>query len=83
MSTVWVSPSATVFSCLCEPCLEQARTSGTLFSDALAGASVRGTMAREIALIVVRCQAGHEIVLRRTLRPETLPHRDERQLQLA
>jgi hypothetical protein len=83
MSTVWVSPSATAFSCLCEPCLEQARASGALFSDALADASVRGTMAREIAFIVVRCRAGHEIVLRRTLRPETLPHHDERQLQLA
>jgi hypothetical protein len=83
VNTVWVSPSATAFSCLCEPCLERARTSGALFSDALADASVRGTIAREIAFIIVRCDHGHEILLRRTLRPPTLTHHDERQLQLA
>jgi hypothetical protein len=83
VNTVWVSPSATAFSCLCEPCLDRARTSGALFSDALAEASVRGTIAREIAFIVVHCEQGHEILLRRTLRPPTLQHHDERQLQLA
>jgi len=83
VNTVWISPSATSFSCLCEPCLEAARTSGALFSDALAHASVRGHIATEIAFIVVRCNAGHEILLRRTLMPEQLPRRDERQLQLA
>jgi hypothetical protein len=83
MNTVWLSPSATSYSCLCEPCLESARTSGALFSDALALASVRGEIATEIAFIVVRCNAGHELLLRRTLRPANLPARDERQLQLA
>jgi hypothetical protein len=83
MNTVWISPSATSFSCLCEPCLETARMSGALFSDALAAASVRGPIAREIAFIFVSCAAGHEILLRRTLRPESLPQHDDRQLQLA
>jgi hypothetical protein len=83
MNTVWLSPSATSFSCLCEPCLESARLSGALFSDALAEASVRGSIAREIAFITVSCDAGHEILLRRTLRPANLPHRDDRQLELA
>ena len=83
MNTVWLSPSATSFSCLCEPCLEAARASRALFSDALAQATVRGRIATEIAFIVVRCDAGHEILLRRTLMPEGLPRRDERQLQLA
>jgi len=40
-TVVWLSPSATAFSCLCEPCLEAARLSGALFADALAHASVR------------------------------------------
>ena len=83
MTTVWIGPSATSFSCLCEPCLEAARASGALFSEALAQATVRGRIATEIAFIVVRCDAGHQILLRRTLRPERLPRRDERQLQLA
>jgi len=33
-TTVWLAPSATSFSCLCEPCLESARQSGAIFSDA-------------------------------------------------
>ena len=48
MTTVWLSPSATSFACLCEPCLEAARTSGALFADALANASVRGSIAAEV-----------------------------------
>jgi hypothetical protein len=83
MNTVWISPSATSFSCLCEPCLEAARTSGALFSDALAAASMRGPIAPEIAFIVLRCRLGHEVLLRRTHRPPSLPQRDERQLQIA
>ena len=82
-TTVWVSPSATSFSCLCEPCLEQARTSGVLFADALLKASVRGTIGAEADVSSRRCGAGHEIVLRRIERPSTLPHHDDRQLQLA
>jgi hypothetical protein len=82
-TTVWVSPSATSFSCLCEVCLEGARTSGMLFSDALLHAAVRGTIGVEADVSSRRCSAGHLIVLRRVERPASLPHHDERQLQLA
>ena len=82
MTTVWLSPSATSFSCLCEPCLEAARLSGALFADALAGASVRGSLAAETAAAEARCSAGHRILLRRIERPPTLERRDDRQLQL-
>ena len=47
MTTVWVSPSATAFSCLCETCMEAARRSGMLFSEALMVSSVRGSIAAE------------------------------------
>ena len=82
-TTVWLSPSATVFSCLCEPCLEAARLSGALFADALSSSSVRGSVAPDAAVAVVRCEAGHEIVLRRVERPPALTRPDERQLQIA
>jgi hypothetical protein len=82
-TTVWVSPSATAFSCLCEVCLDRARDAGLLFSDALTAASVRGSLAVEADVTVVRCAAGHEIVLRRVERPPGLPRHDERQLQIA
>ena len=81
-TTVWISPSARAFSCLCEPCLEEARLSGALFADALSGASVRGSIAPEAPATVVRCAAGHEVVLRRVERPPALARPDERQLQL-
>jgi hypothetical protein len=82
-TTVWLSPSATAFSCLCEPCLEAARLSGALFADALSSASVRGSVAPDAAATVVRCGAGHEIVLRRVERPPALTRPDDRQLQIA
>jgi hypothetical protein len=82
-TTVWLSPSATSFSCLCEPCLEAARRSGALFTDALAGASVRGSVGIEAEVTVARCAAGHEIVLRRVSLPPGLARPDERQLELA
>ena len=82
-TTAWLSPSATAFSCLCEQCLESARVSGALFADALAQASVRGAVAAETTVSVARCNAGHEIVLRRVERPPQLTHHDERQLQLS
>jgi hypothetical protein len=82
-TTVWLSPSATAFSCLCERCLEDARLSGALFADALSSASVRGALAPEVAVTVARCGAGHEIVLRRVERPPRLARHDERQLQIA
>jgi hypothetical protein len=82
-TVVWLSPSATAFSCLCEPCLEAARLSGALFADALSSASVRGSVAPDAAVAVVRCGAGHEIVLRRVERPPALDRPDDRQLQIA
>ncbi len=82
MTTVWVSPSATAYACLCEPCLEQARRDGVLFAEALMLASVRGSIAADASGATVRCRAGHPIVLRRVERPPTLAHPDERQLQL-
>jgi hypothetical protein len=83
ITTVWLSPSATSFSCLCEQCLDAARAGGATFADALAGASVRGAVAAESAVTVARCAAGHEIVLRRVERPPGLRRHDERQMQLA
>jgi hypothetical protein len=82
-TTVWLSPSATAFSCLCEPCLETARLSGALFAEALSSASVRGSVSPEAAVTVVRCAAGHELVLRRVERPPALDRPDDRQLQIA
>ena len=81
-TTVWLSPSATSFSCLCELCLESARRSGALFTDALAVASVRGALGIETEVALARCAAGHEIVLRRVERPPGLQRHDDRQLQL-
>ena len=83
MTTVWVSPSATAFSCLCETCLEGARRSGMLFSDALMVSSVRGSIAAEADVAVARCRSGHEITLRRVERPPALRRPDDRQLQIA
>jgi hypothetical protein len=82
-TVVWLSPSATAFSCLCEPCLEAARLSGALFADALSSSSVRGAVAPDAAVTVVRCHEGHEIVLRRVERPPALARPDDRQLQIA
>jgi hypothetical protein len=82
-TVVWLSPSATAFSCLCEPCLEAARRSGALFADALSSSSVRGSVAPDAAVTAVRCGAGHEIVLRRVERPPALTRPDDRQLQIA
>jgi hypothetical protein len=62
MTTVWIAPSATSYSCLCETCLETARTAGALFSDALLTARVSGDLSRDIAGIEVRCAAGHRLL---------------------
>jgi hypothetical protein len=82
-TTVWLSPSAVAFSCLCEPCLDAARLSGALFADALSSASVRGSVTPDAAVTVVRCEAGHDLVLRRVERPPALDRPDDRQLQIA
>jgi hypothetical protein len=81
-NTVWVPPSATTFSCLCEPCLERARTDGRALLDAVRGASVRGRLPFETYLGFAHCAAGHEIVVRRVDTPTGLGRRDARQLQL-
>jgi hypothetical protein len=81
-TTVWISPSATNYSCLCEACLEQARVDGVLFADALMVASVRGSIGAAAAAASVRCRNGHELVLRRGERPPNLSQPDSRQLQL-
>jgi hypothetical protein len=83
MTTVWISPSATSFSCLCELCLEEARSGGVLFADALMAASVRGEIAAEVDVTTRRCLAGHKLVLRRVARPPSLPTHDERQLAIS
>jgi len=81
-NVVWLTPSATSFSCLCERCLEASRTSGGSFAEAVRTASVRGKLALEANVTSARCAAGHEIVLRRVERPPRLRRADDRQLQL-
>lgn len=81
--TVWISPSATAYACLCEQCLETARVRGDLFGDALRAASVRGSLAPETLVAEIRCAAGHNLTLRRVERPPSLTSHDDRQLSLA
>jgi hypothetical protein len=82
-NVVWLSPSATTFSCLCEPCLEVAQTTGASFLEAVRSARVCGTVAVEAEVAFAHCSAGHELVVRRIERPPRLPRPDKRQLQLA
>ena len=81
-NTVWLAPSATHFSCLCEPCLDAARDGGLLFAEALAAARVTGTIALDTAVAVARCARGHQLVVRRVERPPALARPDTRQLEL-
>ena len=81
-NTVWISPGATRFSCLCERCLDGVRARGLSFLDAVHTASVRGTVPADTDILFVRCRAGHELVVRRIDRPPKLERRDARQLQL-
>jgi hypothetical protein len=62
--------------------MDVAREDGLLFSDALMFASVRGSIAAEADVAVVRCASGHEITLRRVERPAGLARPDNRQLQI-
>jgi hypothetical protein len=62
--------------------MDVAREDGLLFSDALMFASVRGSIAAESDVAVVRCASGHEITLRRVERPAGLARPDDRQLQI-
>jgi hypothetical protein len=82
-NSVRVSPSATTFSCLCETCLDRARTEGTSFLDAIRCANVRGRLPIDTGVGFVHCAAGHEVVVRRVDRPAALTRHDARQLQLA
>jgi len=81
-NSVWVPPSATTFSCLCEACLDLARAEGTSFLEAVRSASVRGHLPTETDVGFSRCAAGHEVVVRRVDRPAHLTRSDGRQLQL-
>jgi hypothetical protein len=81
-NSVWVPPSATAFSCLCEACLELARADGRSFLEAVRCASVRGRLPTETDVGFVRCAEGHEVVVRRVGRPASLNRADGRQLQL-
>ena len=82
-NAVWVAPGATQFSCLCERCLAGSHGRGASFLDAVRLASVRGELPPDADLALVRCRAGHEVVVRRVERPPKLAHHDARQLQLA
>jgi hypothetical protein len=82
VNSVWVPPSATSFSCLCEACLELARSDGRSFVDAVRSASVRGRLPTETDVGFVHCAAGHEVVVRRIHIPAQLERRDERQMQI-
>jgi hypothetical protein len=80
-NAVWLAPSATTFSCLCEECLDAARAAGS-FIDAVRVSVVRGELGLDADVAFARCGSGHEIVLRRVSRPPSLAHRDARQLQI-
>jgi hypothetical protein len=82
LNSVWIPPSATTFSCLCEACLELARGDGRSFVEAVRRASVRGRLPTETDVGFAHCAAGHEVVVRRVDRPHLLPRRDTGQLQL-
>jgi hypothetical protein len=82
-TTVWVSPGAVSYSCLCEDCLEGARVAGRSLFDALHGASIRGSIAAGSDVAFARCPVGHEIVVRRVERPQALTRHDQGQLRIA
>ena len=81
-NVVWVPPSATTFSCLCEACLEFARSDGQSFLAAVRSASVRGRLPADTDVGFAHCAAGHEVVVRRVPTPLPLGRRDARQLQI-
>jgi hypothetical protein len=81
-NVVWLSPSATTFSCLCERCLDESHAAGAGFADAVRGALLRGAIATDVEVVRAHCAAGHELVLRRVERPPALARHDERQMQL-
>jgi hypothetical protein len=80
---IWVAPTATEFSCLCERCLDGTQTRGAPFLDAVRVANVRGSLAPDADVVFVRCRNGHELTIRRIDRPTRLGRPDTRQLQIA
>jgi len=64
-TAVWIAPTATRFSCLCEPCLDLEDGNGLPVLEVVGGANVRGTLALDHDVGIVRCPAGHELVVRR------------------
>src|SRR4029078_4333649 len=82
-NSVWVPPSATTFSSLCEACLDHAPAEGRSFLEAVRSASVRGRLPTETDVGFARCAAGHEVVVRRVDRPHQPARAKRRQLQLA
>ena len=83
-NSVWVSPSATAFSCLCETCLDRARGEGTSFLEAIRRASVRSNLFTETGVRFPHCCRRYHLVrvIRRIDRPAPLTRHDVRQLQL-
>jgi hypothetical protein len=81
-NTVWISPGATRFSCLCERCLDE-RADASSFLAAVRIASVRGELALEAQVAFARCSAGHEVIVRRIDRPPGVARQDARQMQIA
>jgi hypothetical protein len=81
-NTVWITPGATRFSCLCERCLDERAGAGS-FLDAVRVAAVRGELAPGAELALAHCSAGHQVVVRRIDRPPRLTRPDSRQLELA
>jgi hypothetical protein len=80
---IWIPPSATAFSCLCERCLDGHPGRGAPFLDAVRHANVRGTLAPDADVAFVHCRNGHELTVRRGDRPPGLPRQDLRQLRIA
>jgi hypothetical protein len=81
-NSVWIAPGAAEFSCLCERCLEGLRSRESSFLAAVSRSAVRGSMPLDTSIAFVRCQNGHELVVRRVDRPDGLERRDARQLEL-
>jgi hypothetical protein len=81
-NAVWIAPSATAYSCLCESCLELVRSNGGSLLDAVRVASVRGRLPTDTDVGFIHCAAGHELVVRRVDRPPALLRHDGRQLEL-
>ena len=69
-NAVWVAPSATQFSCLCERCLDgRARARRLVPRRRPGGLASAGPSPPDTDVAFVRCRAGHELVVRRVDRP--------------